>query len=88
MSEALGEPGRRAPDFVAAMAARIGQAAGDPNQALLAARGQLARLVGRQALTISFDEAFRTMAWMFLIALILVPFCRPAPNAAPALDAH
>ncbi len=33
MGESLGEAGRRAPDFVAALAGRIGQSAGDPSQA-------------------------------------------------------
>jgi len=88
MGESLGEAGRRAPDFVAALAGRIGQSAGDPSQAVEVARGELARLVGRQALTLSFDEVFRTMAWIFLAALVMVPFCRPAPNTAPAVDAH
>jgi len=88
LGETLGEAGRRAPDFVAAIAQRIGQAAGDPTQAMEMARGELARIVGREALALSFDEVFRTMAWMFLIALVLVPFCRPAPNTAPASDAH
>jgi DHA2 family multidrug resistance protein len=88
MGETLGEAGRRAPDFVAALAGRIGQSAGDPGQAMELARGELARLVGRQALTLSFDEVFRTMAWIFLAALVMVPFCRPAPNTAPAVDAH
>jgi DHA2 family multidrug resistance protein len=89
MSESLGEAGRRAPDFVAAMAARIGQAAGDPNQALLAAEGQLARVVGRDALAMGFDEVFRTMAWVFIAALVMVPFCIPPPLATPPpRDAH
>ena len=88
IGETLGEPARKAPEFVAGIAARIGDAAGDTSQALLAAQGQLARLVGRQALTLSFDEVFRTMAWVFLAALVLVPFCRPAPSSAPAVDAH
>ncbi len=88
IGEALGEPGRLAPDFVAAMAARIGQAAGDSAQALRLAQAELAGLVGRQALTLAFDEVFRTMAWMFLAALVMVPFCRPAPNTAPAVDSH
>jgi DHA2 family multidrug resistance protein len=88
MGETLGEAGRRAPDFIAAMAARIGQTAGDPAQALEAARGELARIVGRDAMTLSFDEVFRTMAWIFLFALVMVPFCRPAPNSAPAVDTH
>jgi DHA2 family multidrug resistance protein len=89
MGEAMGQQGARAPDFVAALAARIGQTAGDSNQALLAARGQLAQLVGRYALTSAFDEVFRLMAWLFIAALVMVPFCRPAPqSAAPPPDAH
>ena len=89
MGESLGEAGRHAPDFVAAMAARIGSAAGDPNQALLEAQGQLARLVGRYALASGFDEVFRTMAWLFIAALVMVPFCTPPPIAAAApVDGH
>jgi DHA2 family multidrug resistance protein len=89
MGETMGEQGRRTPDFVAALARQIGQTAGDSNQAILAAKGQLARLVGRYALTSAFDDVFRLMAWLFLAALILVPFCRPAPQtAAVTPDAH
>ena len=38
----------------------------------------------------AFTEAFQLMSWMFLAALILVPFTRPAPNtaAAPPPEAH
>ena len=82
LGEAMGEEGRAASGFVAAMAARIGQTAGDPNQALLAAQGLLARVVGRTALTAAFDEVFRTMAWLFIAALVMVPFCKPAPSTA------
>ncbi len=89
MGETLGEPGRRVTAFTAALAHRIGGAAGDPRQALMLAKGELAQLVGRYALTSSFDEVFRMMAWLFLAALVMVPFCRPAPlpGAAP-VDAH
>jgi DHA2 family multidrug resistance protein len=89
MGESLGEAGRRAPEFLTSLAARIGQAGGDANQALLAAQGQLARVVGRDALTMGFDETFRTMAWLFIAALVMVPFCTPPPlAAAPPRDAH
>ncbi len=90
LGESLGEAGRLAPDFTAALAGRLNDvAAGDPAQATLRAKAEFARLVGRAALTTSFDEVFRTMAWLFLIALVMVPFCRPAanPGAAP-MDAH
>jgi DHA2 family multidrug resistance protein len=89
MGEALGENARQAPAFVAALAGRIGQSAGDANQALLAAQGLFGRVVGRVALTTAFDEVFRLMAWIFIAALVLVPFCRPAPQtAAPPPDPH
>ena len=87
MGETLGEAGRHAPDYVAALAGRLGGA--DPAHALLLARGELARLVGRYALTSAFDEVFRLMAWLFVAALVMVPFCRPpSSSAAPPAEAH
>ena len=80
--EALGEPGRIASGVVAGIARRMAEVTPDPALALLMARGELARLVGRQALTNAFNESFQLMAWMFLAALILVPFCRPQPLPA------
>ena len=89
MGENLGRAGTHASDFVSAVAARIGDAAGDPAQALGAARGEFAVLVGRYALASAFDEVFRLMAWLFIAALVLVPFCKPAPGAvSPPADAH
>jgi DHA2 family multidrug resistance protein len=88
--ESLGEPGRGASDFLSGVAANLGGGAGDPLQALQLARGEFANLVGRLALTAAFQEVFRLMAWLFLAALVMVPFCRPVPNAAsaPPADAH
>ena len=89
MGETLGESGRKAADFLAGMAGRLGPVTADPAHALALARGLFAAVVGRQALTSSFEEVFRIMAWMFLIALVMVPFCRPAPSTAvTAVDAH
>jgi MFS transporter, DHA2 family, multidrug resistance protein len=90
MGETLGEAHRAGSDFVASVAARIGQSGGDPGQALLLAQGEFARVVGRLALTSAFEEVFRLMAWLFLLALVMVPFCRPAPGAfsAPPAEAH
>jgi hypothetical protein len=31
---------------------------------------------------------FRLMSWLFVGALILVPFCRPAQKAAAPVEAH
>jgi DHA2 family multidrug resistance protein len=89
MGESLGEAGRVAPDFVAGLAAKIGQYTSDQDHALLLAKGELAKLVGRYALTLAFNDVFRVMSWMFLAALIMVPFCRPPPQtSAPPVDAH
>ena len=89
MGESLGHAGRSAPDTVAALAQGFGRVTADPNQALALARGEFARLVGRNALTSAFDDTYRLMAWLFLAALILVPFCKPAsPGSAPPADAH
>ena len=90
MGESLGRAGRHAPDVVAALANRLSEArGGDGAQALRAAQGVMARLVGQDALTSAFDETFRLMAWLFIAALVMVPFCRPAaPSSAPPPDAH
>ncbi len=89
IGEGLGEAGRRAPDFVAGLAGRIAQFGGDSGQALLTAQGELARLVGRDAVTLAFNDVFRLMAWMFLAALVMVPLCKPSPaDAPPPTDGH
>jgi DHA2 family multidrug resistance protein len=89
--EALGENARQAPDFLTGFAGGLARATSDPAGAVQLARGEFARLVGRYALTQAFDEVFRTMAWMFLIALVMVPFCKPPPvggASSPSPDAH
>jgi DHA2 family multidrug resistance protein len=88
--EALGTSGRAAQDMTAAIAQRMASITPDPDQGLLMARATIARLVARESLTIAFDDVFRVMAVMFVIALILVPFSKsPAPGAtvSPA-DSH
>ncbi len=89
LGQGLGEAGRRAPDFINAMASRIGQVAGDPAVAAQLSRAEFGQLVGRAALTAAFNDVFRLMSWMFLLALVMVPFCRPLPSTpiGPA-DAH
>ncbi|WP_157221126.1 DHA2 family efflux MFS transporter permease subunit [Flavisphingomonas formosensis] len=87
--EALAGSGRTAQDMTADLAHRLGALTPDPDRALLMAKGLLARIVGRQALVIAFDDVFRLMAWIFFAALLMVPFCRPprGPRPSPA-DAH
>ena len=88
--EALGDAGVNMEDFVAGTASRFSATTADPARALLMAQATVGRIIGRESLTIAFDEVFRIMAWMFVAALVLVPFCQTSPNgaAAPSADAH
>ena len=87
--ESLGEAGRHAPDVVTDLAARFAHVTTDATQSLLLAQGELARLVSRYALTTSFNEVFREMAWLFIAALVMVPFCKPATGTiTPSAESH
>lgn len=88
--EALGASGRSAQEYVAATADRMSGYTSDPHGALLMAQASIARIIGREALTIAFDEVFRIMAWMFVISLVMVPFCRVPRDAQPVspLESH
>jgi DHA2 family multidrug resistance protein len=88
--EAMGESARMATRFMSAMAERMGLTTADPAHALALAQGEMGQLVGRQALTLAFDDVFRLMAWLFIGALVMVPLCRPQSRAAAAapVEAH
>ena len=84
-AEALGDIGTGFTDFVGATAAQFSAITPDPDRALLMAQAVAGRLVSREATAVAFDEVFRTMAWMFIAALIMVPFCR-APKVASSVS--
>ncbi len=88
--EALGANGRSAQDAVAELARRLSAVTPDPARALQLAQASFARVVGREALTTAFDDVFRVMAWLFVAALVMVPFCRVPRTVAPVspADAH
>jgi len=89
LSEALGQSAKAANDTAAMLARELSAVTPDPAQALLMAQGLMSRIVGREALTLAFDDVFRLMAYLFLAALVMVPFCRPPRvGAAPPPDAH
>ena len=64
----------------------------DPTHAVLLAEGLLNRIVSQQALTIAFDDVFRLMCWIFVAALLMVPFARPSAGSgaqkATVAEAH
>jgi DHA2 family multidrug resistance protein len=90
LSEALGQSPRAALETMSALAHGIQRMTPDPARAPLMAQSEMARVVGREALTLAFDDVFRLMAYLFLAALVLVPFCKPPRLGAklPAEAAH
>jgi DHA2 family multidrug resistance protein len=81
--EALGQGGGQGAEMIRGLADRLAAVTPDPDRAMMMAQGLFARVVAREALTISFDDVFRLLAWLFVAALAMVPFCRPPANAAP-----
>jgi DHA2 family multidrug resistance protein len=87
--EAMDHDDGRATATVAKLAQQLAAHTPDPAHAQLVAQGIFARVVGREALSIAFDDVFRVMAWMFVAALVMVPFCKiPANAGPPPADAH
>lgn len=87
LSEALGAGGAAAREAAAGLARGIARVTPDPHQAVLMTDAVLSRIVGRPALTLAFDDVFRMMSYLFVAALVMVPFCRPPPHlAAPAAE--
>jgi len=89
IGEALGHNAQAAADAITGLAQRLAAATPDAAQALLLAQKLFGRSVGQQALALAFDDVFRLMAWMFVAALLMVPFAKSAPSApASAGGAH
>lgn len=74
--ESLGHYGDTAQEVIGSLAQRIGHLTPDTAQALLMAKGLFGAKVAAQSLTLAFNDIFQVMAWMFLAALVMVPFCR------------
>jgi DHA2 family multidrug resistance protein len=88
LGDELGRNPGRANTVMHTLAARLHHQAGDPGQAMQMARAAMARVVSQQAAAQSFDDVFIVMAALFLGALVLVPFCRPAPVGGAPVEAH
>jgi DHA2 family multidrug resistance protein len=88
-AEALGRHAQRASQVLGELTERLTAATADPAQAHLLAQKLLARIVGEQGLAVAFDDVFRLMAWIFVAALIMVPFCKSlGGGTAAAVDSH
>jgi DHA2 family multidrug resistance protein len=83
LSEGLGAAPGRAEAMLRGLAQYAGGFTPDPGRALEMAQAEFGQIVGRQAATLAFADTYRLMAWMFVAALVIVPFCKPAPQGAP-----
>ena len=89
IGESLGHNAHVATDTVSQLTQQLARTTPDPDHAALLARQLFSALVGQHSLTLAFNDVFRLMAWMFVGALILVPFCRPVRAAAATpVEAH
>jgi DHA2 family multidrug resistance protein len=89
LSEGLGQAPERATAMMQGLAQHASGWTPDAARALAMAQSEMGRIVSRQAMTLAFADTYRLMAWLFLAALIIVPFCKPAPlNAPQPPDAH
>ena len=89
LSEGLGQAPARAAEMVQGLAKHASGWTPDAARAMAMAQSEMGRIVGRQAMTLAFADTYRLMAWLFIGALIIVPFCKPAPlNTPPPPDAH
>jgi DHA2 family multidrug resistance protein len=89
ISETLGAAPRIATDTLGELGRMMGSITPDPARAMLMAESVMGRVVARTALTLAFNDVFRIMAWLFIAALVMVPFCRPPKQASAApVDAH
>ena len=68
--------------------AQIAATAGDALNAANAGLGMLNQLLIREALTLTFSDAFYAVALCFVVGLLSVLFSRPFGNVAPPPDAH
>jgi DHA2 family multidrug resistance protein len=88
LSEGMAQNRAAAGEMLSGLAANAGQWTPDPALALATAQAQMAHVVGRAATTLAFADTFRLMAWVFIAALIIVPFCKPAPAEAAPVSEH
>ncbi len=88
LSEGLAEAPEKAGAVLQGLTAYASQFTPDPARAVGLAQSQFARLVTREALSLAFADVFRLMAWGFILALVIVPFCKPAPQDAPPPSEH
>jgi DHA2 family multidrug resistance protein len=88
LSAGLGQRPEGAAEMVEGLARNAQAITSDAAHALQIAQAQLGAFVGREAVTLAFADTYRLMAWLFLVALLIVPFAKPAPVGGPPPGDH
>jgi MFS transporter, DHA2 family, multidrug resistance protein len=88
LSEALGTSPDAAEGVLVGLSRQFAQVTPDLGQARLMAEALMKQVVGREALTLAFDDVFRLMAYVFVAALVMVPLCRPPRSKATPVEGH
>jgi DHA2 family multidrug resistance protein len=79
LSAGLGEQPDKGIGAIQALAQRAQGWTTDAGRAIEMAQSVVGRVVGREAATLAFADTYRLMAFVFLAALVIVPFAKPAP---------
>ncbi|WP_309088127.1 DHA2 family efflux MFS transporter permease subunit [Phenylobacterium sp.] len=88
LSAGLGQRPDRATEALQGLARNAQAITADAAHALQIAQAQMGALVGGQAVTLAFADTYRLMAFLFLAALLIVPFAKPAPVGGPPPSDH
>jgi len=88
LNESLSGSPEAAQSFLQGLAGRFMSETPDTAHAMMMAQGEMAHVISRAALTLAFNDTFRLMAFLFLAALVLVPFSKAASVSGPPPDAH
>lgn len=89
LSEALGADPERANEMLVGLTSLFGTHVSDAALAGQMAGAEMAQVVARQALALAFADVFTLMAGLFVLALVIVPFCKVRRAAGPLPpDAH
>jgi len=86
--QSVGKGSDEATTALTGLVTRFGQDGIDPSRGGGIAAQTLVQGVTTQALTLAFDDVFRLTAWIFLICLLLVPFCRGGPMSQRVRGHH
>lgn len=88
LSEAMSQSPDKAQEFLHGLTGRFMAETPDAAHATMMVQGEMAHVITRYALTLAFNDTFRLMAILFLVALVLVPFAKAASTEGPPPEAH